>query len=78
MSTLGYGLLPMLSLGFLNIFCNLKGGIGILISLSIALWSSFAAANFIDVLIKDEKNRKLLIVYPLFLFYISFTMIVIF
>jgi len=55
MSTLGYGLLPMLSLGVINIFFNLRFGIGIAISLSIALWSSMAAANFIDVLIKDTK-----------------------
>ena len=55
MSTLGYGLLPMLTLGLINIFFNLRMGVGIVVSLSIALWSSLAAANFLDVLIKDTK-----------------------
>ena len=45
MSTLGYALLPMLLLGFFGIFFSLKGTIGILISLSIAFWSSLAAGN---------------------------------
>lgn len=78
MSTLGYGLLPMLGLGFVGVFFSLNGGVGIVVALMTAVWSSFAAGNFMDVLIKDTKDRKLLIVYPLFLFYVSFTLIVIF
>jgi hypothetical protein len=45
MSSLGYALLPMLILGFFNIFISLKGTFGILISLSIAIWASISAGN---------------------------------
>jgi hypothetical protein len=37
----------MLFLGSFGIFFNLKGPIGILISLSIALWASLSAGNFL-------------------------------
>lgn len=75
---MGYGLLPMLLLGLVGIFISLKSGIGILVALGTAVWASFAAGNFMDVLIKDSRNRKILVIYPLFLFYVSFTFIVIF
>jgi len=78
MSIMGYGMLPMLGLGLIGIFVSLNGGIGIVVALMTAIWSSFSAGNFMDVLIKDTKDRKLLVIYPLFLFYVSFTMIVIF
>ncbi len=78
MSTLGYGLLPMLALGFFGVFLSFKGGLGILFGLLMATWSSFSAGNILDVLIKDQKNRKILVIYPLFLFYVSFVMLVIF
>jgi hypothetical protein len=47
MSTLGYSLLPMLILGLCGIFISLKGSGGILLSLSIAIWSSYAAGNIL-------------------------------
>ena len=78
MSTMGYGLLPMLGLGALGIFVTIKSGVGIVVALAVSVWSSFAAGNFMDVLIKDTKDKKSLVIYPLFLFYVSFTMIVIF
>jgi hypothetical protein len=68
MSTMGYGLLPMLGLG----------AVGIFIALAVSVWSSFAAGNFMSVLIKDATDKRALVIYPLFLFYVSFTMIVIF
>ena len=78
MSTMGYGLLPMLGLGVVGVFVSLKSGLGIVVALAAAGWASFSAGNFMDVLIQDTKNRKILVIYPLFLFYVSFTMIVIF
>lgn len=78
MSTMGYGLLPMLGLGAVGVFISLKGALGIAVGLGAAFWASYSAGNFMDVLIKDSKNRKALVIYPLFLFYVSFTMIVIF
>lgn len=47
MSTLGYALIPMLLLCFINIFTSLKGAAGIIFTLAISAWSSFAASNFI-------------------------------
>lgn len=79
MSSLGYSLLPMLILGFFGIFFSLKGTIGILLSLSIAFWSSLSAGNTLEVYLRQPHNdRKVLLVYPLFLFYLCFGMIVIF
>jgi len=75
---MGYGLLPMLGLGAMGVFVSLKGAIGIIVTLGIAGWSSFAAGNFMAVLIRETKNKRALIIYPLFLFYVSFTLIVIF
>ena len=78
MSTMGYGLLPMVGLGFIGIFISLKSGLGTIVALGAAFWASYAAGNFMDALIKDTKDRKALVISPLFLFYVSFTMIVIF
>ena len=47
MSTMGYGLLPMLLLGFIGIFIQLKGMAGIVFGLALAAWSSFAAGNIV-------------------------------
>ena len=79
MSTVGYSLLPMLILGLVGVFLSLKTTSGILLSFGIALWSSVAASNIMESLMKQTNNdRKLLLVYPMFLFYLSFAMIVIF
>lgn len=79
MSTLGYSLLPMLVLGLFGIFVSLKGGPGIFLSLALAFWCSFAASNVMEAMMKQtEADRRPLLIYPLFLFYLSFAMIVIF
>ncbi len=78
MSSIGYGLLPILCIGVLGIFFTLKGSIGVALALGAAFWASIAAGNFMDMLIKDSKDRKALIIYPLFLFYVSFVVLVIF
>jgi hypothetical protein len=79
MSTVGYGLLPMCLLGVLGIFAHLNGMVGTVFGLALAGWCSFAAGNYVEALMKEPyQNRKLLIVYPLFLFYVSFAMIVMF
>lgn len=78
MSILGYCLLPMLILGLLGVFLRLNSPIGVIVAILTAVWGSVAAGNFMDVLIRDTKNRKPLIVFPVFLFYMSFTLIVIF
>ena len=52
MSILGYGLLPMLVLGFIGVFFALNKGIGTIIAILIASWASYAAGNFMNVLMK--------------------------
>lgn len=79
MSTMGYAMIPMLILGFFSIFTAMKGPVGIILSLAVSGWSSLAASNFIEALMKQtETDRKILLMYPLFLFYVSFAMIIIF
>lgn len=68
----------MLVLGFFGVFLTLNKGLGIVVGLFIAFWASYAASNFMNVLMKDAKDRRLLIMYPMFLYYLSFTFIVIF
>lgn len=79
MSTMGYAMIPMLLLGFFSIFTLMKGPIGITLSLAVSGWSSLAASNFIEALMRQtDTDRKILLMYPLFLFYVSFAMIIIF
>lgn len=53
MSTLGYSMIPMLILGFFGIFTSMKGTIGIILSLGVSGWASYAASNFIEGLMKQ-------------------------
>jgi hypothetical protein len=79
MSSLGYSLLPMLALGLIGVIFDMRGSFGIFFSLLIAGWSSLSAGNVLEVYLREpHNNRKFLIVYPLFLFYLCFVMIVIF
>lgn len=79
MSNLGYALLPMLALGLVGVVVDMRGTFGIFLSLIIAGWSSLSAGNTLEVHLKEpHNNRKFLIVYPLFLFYLCFVMIVVF
>lgn len=78
MSTMGYGLLPMLLLGVLGILIEIRGGPAMIFGFALALWCSIAAGNIMEALMKENKSRKILIAYPLFLFYVSFAMIVMF
>lgn len=77
MSILGYALLPMLVLGAINIFLNLKGALGLIIGIGCSLWSCLAATAFFEVEMKLN-NKKWLIAYPVLLFYLTFVLITIF
>jgi hypothetical protein len=77
MSILGYGLMPMLVLGAFSIFFRLKGALGVLIGLGCTVWSSAAATIFIEEIMKLQ-NKKYIVAYPLFLFYMTFVLITIF
>jgi hypothetical protein len=77
MSLLGYSLLPMLILAAFGIVITLTGPFGIISSLFLAAWSSFTAGNMVS-LVLNRNEGKILLVYPLFLFYLSFALIIIF
>lgn len=77
MSILGYGLLPMLALGLINIFIHLKGPLGLILGVLCTAWSSYASSMFFEVVMKLH-NKKWLVAYPVFLFYLTFVLITIF
>ena len=77
MSYLGYSLFPMLILATFGIVLSLKGPFGVITSLILAVWSSYTAGNMIS-LVLNRQGGKVLLMYPLFLFYLSFALIIIF
>jgi hypothetical protein len=90
MSIIGYCLLPMVGLAAVGVVVNLKTSLGnyielyfylykgIVISLIMTIWSAVAAGKMMMPLVKGKNNRKIIVIYPLFLFYLCFAMIVIF
>jgi hypothetical protein len=77
MSYLGYGLLPMLVLAAIGILFSLNTAFGVLSSLLLSGWSSYSAGGMIGLAL-NRSSGKILIIYPLFLFYLSFALIIIF
>jgi hypothetical protein len=52
MGTMGYSLIPMLILGVMSIFVQMKSPLGMILGLLVSGWSSIAASNFIEVLMR--------------------------
>lgn len=77
MSYLGYSLLPMLVLALAGVFVNLKGGLGALVGLGLAGWSSVVAGGWL-MSVLGRGDSRWLVIYPLFLFYVSFSLIIIY
>ena len=67
----------MLILAAFGIVISLTGTFGVLSSLFLAGWSSLTAGNMVS-LVLNRSEGKILLVYPLFLFYLSFALIIIF
>lgn len=77
MSILGYSMLPMLIPGLLSIFITLKNTVGLMLLLAIAMWSSISATSFTEVLLEfSGNNKKGVLMYPIFLYYVSFGIII--
>lgn len=76
MSFLGYSLLPMLFLAALGIFLPLSRG-SVAVGLILAVWSSYSCSGLLAVLLGRQDSRWM-VVYPLFLFYLSFALIIIY
>lgn len=49
-----------------------------ILSLGLTIWAAVAAGKMIMPLVRGKKNRKIIVIYPIFLFYLCFAMIVIF
>lgn len=80
MSTMGYGLFPMLLLGIFGHLLSLKSEKGIILTIVLSVWSSLSGSRFMEGLMKItlEERKQAIIMYPMFLFYMSFGMIAIF
>ncbi|KAK2949552.1 putative YIPF5 like protein [Blattamonas nauphoetae] len=70
-SVLGFSLLPLLILALFSLVINLKGVVGVLITIVLAVWCSFAATNIL-VAMMGYYDIRYLVGYPLFLFFMTF------
>lgn len=78
-SILGYSLIPVLFLAAISILISLKGILGVLLSISAILWSTYSATRLFDVKMSlDMNNQKWLVAYPVALLYACFTLITVF
>lgn len=76
-SVLGYCLLPMVGLGGIGIGVGIDGVIGYVLSIASVVWCTYAAsAIFVAVLHMD--HQRLLVAYPVGLFYGCFALLSIF
>jgi protein YIPF5/7 len=67
----------MLILAAFGILFPLANAFGVFSSLILAAWSSYTAGNMIGLVLNRSEGR-ILLAYPLFLFYLSFALIIIF
>lgn len=67
----------MLLVGLFGIFFPLNNGVGIILSMLLSFWCAYGASNFVEMELNVD-DRKALIMYPLYLYYVSFAMITIF
>jgi protein YIPF5/7 len=77
MSVLGYCLLPFTILASVTVFLPVFNVFGGALSLLIIAWSTYMATQFIDVMLNAE-NKRMIIAYPIFLFYMCFLLLAIF
>jgi len=76
-SILGYCLLPIILLAFVNIFTNLRGTVGLIISLFAIGWCTVTATRFIEKALEMGQQRYL-IAYPIFLLYACFSLLTVY
>ena len=76
-SIMGYCLLPLVILAALSVPIDLRGALGLVLSLAAIAWCSNAAALFFVVALEADDQRWL-IAYPVMLFYTCFALITVF
>lgn len=76
-SVLGYCLLPIVILSFLNVFISFRGFFGSIFGLSAIIWCTLAASRLFEAVL-GMQGQKWLLAYPSFLIYAVFALITIF
>ncbi len=78
-STLGYSLIPVVLLSFINVFIRCNGLFGLVLSVGACSWATYAATRLLDARMNLYKqNQFVLVAYPVALFYAVFCLITIF
>ena len=77
MSVLGYCLLPFVVLAAATIIIDVTNAVGYGVCAGIIMWSTYMATKFIDIMV-EIPGKKLLIAYPVALFYMCFLLLTIF
>lgn len=76
-SVLGYCLLPLVLLSLVTVVVSMDGYLGYLLSILSILWCSYSASGiFVSVLRMSE--QRLLVAYPVSLFYATFALLSVF
>ena len=76
-SVLGYCLLPLCLLSAINVFIKLDGLVGFIVSPLFILWCCTSASG-IFVSILNMQNQRVLVAYPVGLFYACFALLSVF
>ncbi|WUR04934.1 protein transport protein YIP1 [Vairimorpha necatrix] len=77
-SVLGYSFTPLVMFSFINLFINkMKITYKIILGIIFALWSAYTA-SLVFVRHINVRNKQVLILYPLFITYVCFSIIVVF
>lgn len=76
-SVIGYCLLPLVLISVLGVFLSLDNLLGYVASLLAVFWCTFSASGFFVAVLKLH-NVRLLVAYPLFIFYSVFALMAIF
>ncbi len=77
MSVLGYCLLPFVVLATATLVIDVTNAIGYAVCAGIIMWSTYMATKFIDIMVEIQ-GKKMLIAYPVALFYMCFLLLTIF
>jgi hypothetical protein len=77
MSILGYSLLPIVLLGLLNLFVDLRGWGGHLLSPLIIIWCTLNATRLFEQAL-SLRHQRFLIAYPIMMLYACFALLTVF
>lgn len=76
MSVLGYCQAPMLVLALMRVMTTVNALL-VVVAIAVSIWSAKAATIFFEAILQLH-NKKWLVGYPVFLFYMTFVLIIVF